>query len=59
MICFCCIPHTVPGFAVRGIEGPVSGIPVTADSGKKILLLKGKERGVCHFKFSLYVFLPT
>ncbi|XP_059449216.1 regulator of nonsense transcripts UPF3 isoform X2 [Corylus avellana] len=32
--------------SVRGIEGSVSGIPVTADSGKKILLLKGKERGI-------------
>lgn len=46
-------------YAVHGIEGPVSGIPLTSDSGKKkILLLKGKQREVpkvgliLHVKFS-------
>ncbi|KAB1210896.1 Regulator of nonsense transcripts UPF3 [Morella rubra] len=35
--------------AVCGIDESVSGIPVTAGSGKKkFLLLKGKERGVSH-----------
>ncbi|RDY14462.1 Regulator of nonsense transcripts UPF3 [Mucuna pruriens] len=33
--------------AVHGIEGPISGIPLTSDSGKKkILLLKGKQREI-------------
>ncbi|KAI5440351.1 regulator of nonsense transcripts UPF3 isoform X1 [Lathyrus oleraceus] len=33
--------------SLHGIEGPVSGIPLTSDSGKKkILLLKGKQREV-------------
>ncbi|KAL1292479.1 hypothetical protein AAHE18_19G000100 [Arachis hypogaea] len=32
---------------LHGIEGPISGIPVTSDSGKKkILLLKGKQREI-------------
>lgn len=34
-------------YAVHGIEGPISGIPLTSDSGKKkILLLKGKQREI-------------
>lgn len=33
--------------AVHDIEGPISGIPLTSDSGKKkILLLKGKQREI-------------
>ncbi|KAK7322382.1 hypothetical protein VNO77_25761 [Canavalia gladiata] len=32
---------------LHGIEGPISGIPLTSDSGKKkILLLKGKQREI-------------
>lgn len=34
-------------YAVHGIEGPISGIPLTSESGKKkILLLKGKQREI-------------
>ncbi|KAL2335796.1 hypothetical protein Fmac_010242 [Flemingia macrophylla] len=33
--------------ALHGMEGPISGIPLTSDSGKKkILLLKGKQREI-------------
>ncbi|KAK7309926.1 hypothetical protein RJT34_07057 [Clitoria ternatea] len=41
-------------YAVHGIEGPISGIPLTSDSGKKkILLLKGKQREIPSVGFSL------
>ncbi|XP_024635574.1 regulator of nonsense transcripts UPF3 isoform X1 [Medicago truncatula] len=39
--------HVIDEFAVHGIEGSISGIPLTSDSGKKkILLLKGKQREI-------------
>ncbi|KAK7263308.1 hypothetical protein RJT34_30896 [Clitoria ternatea] len=39
---------------LHGIEGPISGIPLTSDSGKKkILLLKGKQREIPSVGFSL------
>lgn len=45
--------------AVSGIEGSVSGIPLTIDSGKrKILLLKGKGREGSQVWFSCIV-LPS
>jgi len=41
-------------FAVHGIEGPISGIPLSSDSGKKkILLLKGKQREIPSVGFVL------
>ncbi len=58
-ICFCCISHMFPGISTRVIEGSVSGIPVTADSGKKrFLLLKGKDRGVSNVMF-LFLFISS
>lgn len=39
--------HVIDEYTVHGIEGSVSGIPLTSDSGKKkILLLKGKQREI-------------
>lgn len=34
----------ISGFAISVVESSVSAIPVIADSGKKKILLKGKER---------------
>ncbi|KAL9321557.1 hypothetical protein ACSQ67_009610 [Phaseolus vulgaris] len=40
--------------ALHGIEGPISGIPLSSDSGKKkILLLKGKQREIPSVGFVL------
>ncbi|KAJ7949709.1 Regulator of nonsense transcripts UPF3 [Quillaja saponaria] len=50
---FIVVPRREEGISksetVQGIEGSVSGIPLTADSGKKkFLLLKGKEPEIPH-----------
>ena len=42
---------------MHGIEGPITGIPLTAESGKKkILLLKGKEREIPDVGLLFYIF---
>jgi len=41
-------------YAVHGVEGSISGIPLTSESGKKkFLLLKGKQQDIPSVGFVL------